>query len=663
MLWRFLSVVGLIAATAAVGQNVEESGANILVIGSRPETQRKTQGPYEVRIAPQGTLRAEADSWLRRESFVAQPQSGQSSPGQFALPKFRNFDTQLSAIDIDGIPIHDPYAGIPFITDVDLRAFQSLTIHRGIPSYAAPALTPGGSLSFHLGLSQSKNELGQIYGVPYGQATYLKSGIVSAPLKGQLYARGMQSSGRYRFYDDNGTPFNTSDDRYRRRDHNDQKDQLLFPFMQWDSAAITVKALGIHHTSDRAIPVVAAMQDTATDRVQITDKIVGWVLEVKPAPTHAPGLSLSWQHLNAEQDRVTSDGRSPADPTASDQVYSLSQTREGFVLKQKGAVVSTHVAAALITANAELADRFRTALALERHAVNTWLGIRVDVPETPLYWEMKGEEQRNRDRVLPYSDLYSSQERELRRSSGKSYGATVGLADVPLNPTFQVGLIQRLPSMFEAYGDGVSVLSQQELTAETIRHYEFSVADSYRGAVPLAWFISVYRDSIADKIVLIPSRSQILQAQNLRDIRQEGADLTLEVSASPWSMLLNYSYQKAVDKTFSRERKVPLSAEHTAVGEVSYSKQKTKVFALSRYVAKVYRDTSNSLALPAHRTEDLGVEHKFDQVMTSVLLQNIFDVTSGIVVAGDQSGRTARADFRGRPLPGRQVLATVAVQF
>jgi hypothetical protein len=543
------------------------------------------------------------------------------------------------------------------IDDIDLRAFGTMTIHKGFAPWNIPVLDPGGVVQFTLRPSRSWIEGGLSYGDVSGSTGWARTSPRGSAPNADLYVRRSTARGDYKYYSDNNTVLNSSDDAVRRRGNNDRSSQQLLGQGTWHGDSASARGLLWGQTSDQGLSIGKASGDGAA-RVKADTGVVTSGVRVPINDDYA--LLVDGGHFR---------GRRKFSDPGSD---------IGFATKRTLASQSTRARVSLASDTPKLSW---LASAEEQQAVTKLSSTYVEdfyapnVSSTKLYGgarfklvstqtiEIKSGAEWSEARVRNVS----GSDEKLSRSK-PTYGRSIGWSrlndDVFLYA--QAGASNRAPSLLERVGNGAEIEGSRTLAEEEARFVEigsrgmWTFADNLTATVNFAvWGRDNARIIRVEKIAATRWRAVNGGPQTFRGVETRGdlgdAVKGVEIAAS-W-----LKAEQAVSHLLVP--RVPVwqvvgSGRHQFFGLVT-------VRTHSKFIGRMYDDASNTRELGWTLTHDLSADYFTPESSWKfgISVLNVTNVMSNVVrdtATGQSDGRTANSGFNSEPLPGRTWTASVS---
>ncbi len=616
----------------------------------RIELSRASQS---VLIQPEEASRFDAETQLRLESSLTFVETGRISPSGFIIPKIRAQDSKLTDVYLDNILLSDPYSGLPLVEDLDLRAFGSMELHQGVSPYNVPSSNPVGVLRYRFrSVAKSRMTLGAVTGSPYGHSLWGNGVYKAEDREFRLYGRTHQTSGKYRFYSDQGTPYNSRDDQEKTRANNDQRSEQFLPVYRQAIGPFTLQALAWWHEANRAIPSGSpVLASTARDKSK------GWLGDL--SLTHdtddlGPISHSQWTlHVGRKEDeRLTSDPERLVLNSVRSAATKITSNRQGLLGELDFGTMKTHFT--LEEAQSEIEQSYDTILsnALDRSNESAIFAAAYR-PLPELIFEGKVSSHRQWDKSAVKSGIVLSEERESGKqyrfaraeSLSAAYGEDLGLYG-------QIARSRRLPSLYEEFGNGNTVRPNSDLKPEMLFHRELGVFAKWRF---LRLGAAYYLDQTDEKIVVVPILASASKALNVAKTRVAGTDLEAVLIFSATTLTARGSLLSAKDQSLKKERRLPGTPENVWLGEWRQSWTKTFISHLNgRYRSEVYRDLASTVKIPELVTYDMNLDYSRSQFELGLAVRNLLNTKDTEVESGSSHGRTGTSDVAGAPLPGRQ---------
>ena len=247
-----------------------------------------------------------------------------------------------------------------------------------------------------------------------------------------------------------------------------------------------------------------------------------------------------------------------------------------------------------------------------------------------------------------------------RREQEHLFSPSIGL-QFRLTPFLRlqgnVGRFQRVPTLFELFGDRGTTLGNPELDTETSFNWDvgFVFELSRIGLLDRVFLEYAFFASEADDLILFVQNSQTTaQARNIGSADIWGHEVSWSLRAAGHVRVFgNYTFQDTEDtsNTFSRGNTLPGRPRHELYQAVELFATFGKFVYEFNYIADNFLDRANAFKVDSRSLHNLRVTAlPFGQ-----RLQLTFEVKN---LTDNQV-----EDFRGFPLPGRAFFGTVTGKF
>lgn len=653
MKWFILLTCALFTSLGSA-EPAETEDNVVILLGRRKEATDARATGRSVTIKPDDASRFDTITHLKRESSVIAPETGRPSPSGFVVPRIRGQDTKLTDVYVDDVLLQDPYSSLPLIEDLDLRAFGELEIHQGLAPVDVPGLNPIGTLRYRMRtVRASSATIGLQSGVPLIWSLGVYHAAEEGTVKdARLYVRDHRTDGRYLYYSDEGTPYNTDDDTLLIRENNDQRSLQAVPFLRYRKGPYKVQGLSWVYRGNRGLASSSAAVPSSAREASN-----GYLVQAQVSRDFL-ALGILDETTLGFNATTTRDHRGVTDPektflvTADASDLTVASRRFGLTAQTR--VRSTEVFSSAengtATVNAWLGAR--RAHQLERRSTQGSLGMRV----RPLaLWtiEAKTAGRSQHDHRL------SALEPGDQTRSANALGVATSVADNAWGLYLQWGRAKRLPSLLESYGDGSALQPNLKLVPEALVHRELG---AFLKGSTFDWRLgtAMYRDLVDDKIVIIPVMANASKALNRAHTEITGIDLRGEVAFGRTALYLSQSWLSAYDRSDEQGSLLPGIPQRVVVAEVE---QKLGTFTarwLARYRSVIYRDLENSIELPGAILHDAYFDYSYSRLRLGLAIRNVFDILSVPITTPTSDGETSYSDYAGAPLPGRQYLASLS---
>lgn len=633
-----------------------EQTQEVFIKGILRERREMNRAGQSVLVSPSEETRFDTQTHFKADPSITL--SGSGASGVFSLPLFRGQDARASHIFVDDMELQDPYSGLPMIDDLDLRAFGSMAIHKGVSPWNVPVLDPGGVVQFSLRKTSSILQGGASHGDVAGSSLWLKSETPrDFALDGGLYGRRGSSKGNYPYYSDNNTVLNPSDDAVVRRGNNDRSSTQGLAHAAWSGFGPRVRALYWLQSSELGIPVNQVGGDGSARLAADT--------QVATAALRTDLTDANWLGLDAG---VFAAKRMFNDP-ANDIGFATKRTLKSRSARFRssvggdGGVFNWIVSLERQEAKSDLSSNYsEDSFAPRTSAYKLFLGAKYEFLDVHTL-EIKGG-------LNWYDASIQSIDKSLDDSvrKNKSFGSSIGWSRFADDWLFysQIAKSTRAPSLLERLGDGAEIDGAGTLANEESRMIELGSRYIYHMTSDLRSLLNLTvwaRDN--DDVIRIERVSATrLRAQNAGGQKYRGIETRVDFGSESYGLEMAISWMDA--RQIASQRLVPYTPMWQAAGGVRCELWERWMFrTLSRFIGRMYQDASNTRELSWTLSHDASLDYTSESSRwkAGLSLQNVTNVQSTTVrdvTTGQDDGRTAWTQFNGEPLPGRSWLVSVS---
>lgn len=628
----------LIFARAFAETGVPLDG-EVVVIGEAPEV---ASSPSQVTVIETEALPNSADvatAVERAPGVVVRRLGGQGDLAQVAI---RGAGARQTEVLVDGIPLNPEGGSAVDLSELPLRAFETIEVYRGAAPVLLGTTALGGAVSLVPGDRTGANLAlaGGSFGTARGTAT------VGEDLPfGHLWVAvdQLRTAGDFRYFDNGQTVFDTADDRLVARDNNDT------------GAITTLERVATEGDGPRLIVLHSGLWRT--------DGVPGQMF----APTPTVRYAVQRHLLGARLDGDTGSTALGLRAFGVIRRESLSDPNEELFDGSQGPQVSTSVG---VDGTARIAIR-------RDLRVDTSLGGRVDrfVRPTPSVRGFGNTAARQVVRgamavpieagdvtVVPGVIGLAITDPDTRILGLPRLGAVVRGAGWAWKGN--VGAFARPPDLVELYGDRGGLVGNPELRPEHGLQLDLGPSIEREGArFEIVAFFAHYRDLI----VWAALPQGVARPENVDRADTGGVELAAGWDRGPWTVggnaTLNRAVNRSSDATYHGNQlpRVPLVDVLVTTGVVVGP---ARLAVDGAFAAGTFADTANIVALPAHTTVGATAELAGEHLALEVDVRNVLGTRVARVLRDPLSEDGVRidapiVDFPGYPLPGRSVLVTV----
>jgi hypothetical protein len=654
--WHFALCASEIELPSPAQDSLEDD--TVRIRGERRELTRDQRAGDSLTINPQRESRMDSQKILQDLESIKVLKTGSQTAQGYGVPTIRGHNSKMTQIYIDDILISDPHTGLPLLGEIDIRPFHDLKVYRGFASPEFASLNPVGTIQYRLGSRFARNELGMSLGRPYGASLFWLGGyqrekplsvgkseqLTATEIEGLIYARHHQTTGRYEYYDDNGTPYNKDDDLLAVRSHNGKRSYQLLPYLVYEDLPYRVRFFSIFNGSTIEIP--SANRRLLGSAVESAGSNLS-ALEVRRDLSGSHGMIPDILKASVSSQR---DAREFADPHLA-VLTNESQKGLGESLRFQSDLqwLNRSSEIYLIPAIVHYNGRNNGAQAKQIYS-RLYIGALKSfelIDQWFLNWEFKS----------GYDQALTNVDGERGQNSARGISVAFEVATRVFRMYGQLGLNERIPSILELYGDGGLFLANTDLQSERMIHKEIGTV--YRLRAWQAGLIA-YEDTLTNNIQILPAVGRTQKAQNIPSSVIFGVGAYGELK-SLWGFLnqkISITHLDAFERVSGgRGNRLPKSPEVSALSFSELDFNSASMNLSVRYQSQTHSDLAQSIIIPAYTIVDLGADLRLKtqhtEIAFAISVDNLFDVKRLPIKSGHQRGYTAYGDFEGEPLPGR----------
>jgi iron complex outermembrane receptor protein len=577
--------------------------------------------------------------------------------GEFATVSIRGSSAEQVVVYLDGVPLNRALGGGVNLADIPLVQLDSIEIYRGVTPASLSMASIGGAILLHSRAPGpgAHGEASASYG-SYS-TTQVAGSYTRGGGSGDWLAAidGTTSDGDFTYLDNNGTPFDPTDDVDARRVNNSftRGHALLRGGLTEGPARITLLAdlMG----RDQGVPGIDSLQSPSS-RLSVRRSLLSAGAE---APGLAGGRLLLRGSLQGTLDSEAFDGSSGDIgwvPRTTDHRMDSTGLETGgtWILTQRQAL---SFMGALREESARLDDE--TSGASPNHSEG---GRRIATAtiEDQITWDAGRfvlnpslRHERYDSRFTPGTASVSSPADDLSNASTTGKIGLLARFTDALALRANAGSFLRLPDLQELYGDQGSVEGNPALLPERGTNFDLGLTAATtraHGALREGRVEGVLFETRADNLIVYEAVApSTVQARNTGDALIRGVELSGSFAAGRWNGTLSIVHQTAVDESDTpyngndlpgRPRDEVNAGAGLAIGRGRVAWEFT-------YVGANYVDRPNTEdgRLPARYLHDLSyrlpLAHRVDATFA---VHNLFD---------DRTVDVARFPLPGRSFEGR----------
>ncbi|MFK7822618.1 MAG: TonB-dependent receptor [Oligoflexales bacterium] len=651
----------------------------IWVYGKRKERFRRPHAGKSLKLKPSESSRLFSDTHLKEDASLKPEETGRSSPSGFSLPKIRGQDQKLTEVWVEDALIHDPWEGLPLASELDLVAFGELSLVQGVSPADLMSLNPIGSLKYSVRkLGRSRSKLGFSVGEPYGSNFFARTfqhwNLGSMHGSSLLYGRSYQTDGRYHYYQDQGNPYDTESGSYQYRSNNDQKSLQLMPYTSLRIGKHYLNFIGLMSQSKSGIPGYGSFLSLAKQIKKGGFASAKYTYEFGNHSSFLIPTSFKLGTYYRDEVGHTSDPEHPLLDIEVNESRRMKVKRLDAGLLWQSVALHFDSKLQLGESQLETNQNQNTILAGQRKHIQGLFSSILN-PLKNLSIEIKILDRMQVDqfssKVETYQSSIGTPSLEVSHRM-QAYSLASSLQGPSLLAYIQVAFYQRPPTMIEEFGDGNRVVPSLFVKPETMVHHEIGL-DYELFAKKLTLHIGAFLDCTSEKIAFVPALAYTYIAKNIENTLVRGGELAAEINWGHTNLLASYTYlqPQILSRHFSGRVIPGLSRNSLILSASQYLNQFWNLRLRARYRSEAYRDMENSILVPNITTYDASSDYKIGfvkkyELSLGLSIINLTDIKTMPLTSpydSNRKGLIAYSDVDGYPLPGRQCLLHVHLDF
>jgi iron complex outermembrane receptor protein len=588
--------------------------------------------------------------------------------GAFSTVSIRGSTPNQVEVYLDNVRLNQANAGLVDLGSLPLDNVEHIEIYRGFAPLQLGAGSIGGAINLvtRQVAGETVNSVSGSYGSFDTRKLTLYRSQSFAELGYTVLFNYTESDGDFEFLDDNGTPFNRLDDEITTRTNNDFRSFNVNAKGEAVIAGWDVTLLDDFFTKDQGVPGRSSIQ-SETASFDVWRNVATLRLERRRFPSAVADVAFQLAHTWQREDFKDLEGK--IGTGAQDQ----ENTSNTFSTQ---GLLNLHVEQWNQIVGLLLEWRYETF-----RTVDNLAELRGEPPRGPL--------QRRTNLILAMQDEILLFDKRLAvrplvryQFVASDFGAQPTFGLVPLgtdrddqdhlfSPSLgvkfkltsfldlkgNIGRFERVPTLFELFGDRGTTLGNPNLESEKSLNWDigFVLELPRYGILDRIFLEYAYFASDADDLIVFVQNSQATaRAQNVGAAEIRGHELSWSVTALGHVRLYgNYTFQDAEDtsNTARRGNVLPGRPRHELHQAFELFAPLGKLVYELDYIAKNFLDRANAFVVDSRALHNLRV---------TVLP---FGKTLKLTFEAKNITDNQVEDFRGFPLPGRSFFGTVEGRF
>ncbi|MBI2501433.1 MAG: TonB-dependent receptor [Deltaproteobacteria bacterium] len=547
----------------------------------------------------------------------------------FATASIRGSTSEQVAVYLDGLLLNTVQGGDFNLASIPVNEIERIEIYRGAVPARLGTSALGGAILIRTRSAELKKGHTTRLSTSYGSFNTLETSIFQAQkLRSSHYAANYsltRTDGDFSFLNNNGTPFNSSDDRTEKRENNDLTRHKLLLKMGRSLANGSLEFQENFLREERGIPGLGAL--TSEKASLSSTRTVTQLRWQQGEWSLAPFLHFEKQRFKDQEGEI---GLGIQDNSNNTWGYGFDSSLERMIGRfQRGTLVMNY------RGEQFLPEDFSSSTP-EVNSLRNQFGIGLEDEIVLLEERIILNPSLRTEHIL---NNFSSGETNFHPVSGKMGVRFHATPSVVLRTNF--ARAYRIPSFSELFGDRGSLLGNPDLQPE--KGWNGDIGFSWETS-PLSFSTAYFLNQTEDMIQFLQTSQLTARAENLTKARIQGVETDVRIPLSEQAAFsANYTFQRAKDASGfpgTEGKFLPGRPVHEASGRLHYRYRMAQIYTDLTYLDNNFLDTQNIL-----RTENRFLWGSGISISPVKWLTTSFDVKN---ILSDQV-----VDVVGFPLPGR----------
>lgn len=592
-----------------------------------------------------------------------------------AYISIRGSEANAVAIYLEGIPLNGGHQSSVSLNMVLPELLRSAEVYRSNAPLSLGANLPGGAVNLRLRSASEPGLAASIGGGSFGSAKVGVMGTHRGEDSRTLVALAWRGSrGNFRFYNTNGTDFNVNDDhpRQERINNASHEGSLLFHHEQRvESWRLTI--FGLTDIHDYGIPGLDVMQSKHTHGASFSQLLA---LNADRRGLQDGALDLALQSSvkalrETYDDREGEVGYGYQDRSTGQLTWQLAGQSTWWLPRNHALRLRVDLRGEIYTPR----DRLQALSVLKASRITPQFSagwswhtdnriLALDASIRSIHW-------------MESTEGTPTPNQPLGKNRDMLLGAQLGAVLTPVDNDFQQLRIfaygsrtGRAPDFSERFGDSGSSIGNPDLLPESQWQVELGVGETLKlRRVQLQANVTGYTQWRKDAIEYISNPIGVRKPLNIPGARVSGVEATFRASSEyvggNVSLARLWTNNQSDDKTM-RGKSLPWRSDWSIDGTLYGSYRGARIEWTSAWDSPFYADARNRRVYPERWLHDLRASYRpeaYDRIEFSLEFRNITNerVRQTEIRDGGNTVSVPRpvSDYRGFPVPGRAVYATV----
>ena len=515
----------------------------------------------------------------------------------FATVSIRGSTSEQVSVYLDGLLLNQGVGRGVNIATVPTDQIERIEIYKG----AAPASFGSSAIGGVVNIITKKSGTGrqikvvQSFGSFKSYEGTIRHSQRQGPFSYQVGYTYSRSDGDFSFLDDNGTPFNTADDRTETRRNNEFARHNLLTRLEYRFPHLEGFSIGLQNLffrEDRGIPGLATLTSEIAD---LSTSRNGISLEVskKDLLPHLDLVLIPFFQFEKEQFSDPQGEIGLGIQDNDDDTYQYGSILRGNLLVGSRQRWSLHLQ---YRGEQFLPEDFRSTAPIQdpRNLKSVRNSISASLEDEILLWDEKLILNPSIRTEHIFSDLAGAPSSTRHPVSGK-----IGIKYRPVEPvTLKTNFSRsyRIPNFVELFGDRGTLLGNPNLKPESGINWDIGAILDLK---PVRLEVSYFLNHVDDLIQFLQTSQFTVQAQNLASARIQGVETSLAATLfGHLDLAGNYTFQRAKDTSGLPGQDgnfLPGRPIHEINARATLHNRRGKIFVDMNFIDDNFLDTQNVL--------------------------------------------------------------------
>ncbi len=579
--------------------------------------------------------------------------------GSFCTISIRGSTGSQVNVYLDGVPLNLASTGFVDISGIPLNNIERIEIYRSDSPAFFSSSAIGGTINIVTRdlQNKAKDELSYSYGSFGAQKIHFLLNNKWTKLSSLLLFNLTTSSGNFKFYDNNGTPYNSKDDEMVNRKNNNLNSFDLITKLNYKQNSRQIELSNYFYQKNQGVPGIDNYQsETAKFNSQrnVTQAAIiknSEFINLKSTLYYLYALD-SFEDKNGDIGIGRTDNNNKTDVIGGNILSEFLFPKNKQILsillegKKEFFYPEDKIAKELTNVNIK---RTNYSFVLQDEIL-----VNKNISFLPLYRyefienNFKGE--------LPFMFLNKKLNDDKKYNLNSGRLGLVYLLNQNIKLKSNINKAYRVPNFTELFGLTNTINGNTELIPEENNTTDFGLefkleefALIKKSSYELAYFVN----NAKNLIVFEQNSQRTTIAKNVNRALSYGYEFSIHADFQLFSTDLNYTYNDTKDKSnipYYYNKKLPGRPLHEMTGSLNVPIKNTLLYLNSNVLGENYLDRANFYKVDKRVTYDFGIKYKFKE-----------KIKVGLEVKNIRNNQVS--DIAGFPLPGRSYNANINYLF